>query len=190
MQDALPSMPGTADSTAAPSRLRAVGYRVGQFAGQAVPRSSRETDSALAALLPPAQLDLVMRLAPVDRHHLLAVHRALVADGWTDPELLTAALLHDVGKADTSGRAGPVHRAIKVLLQAFAPDALPRLARYRGGWLRHGLYLALNHAAIGADLARRTGAGERTCWLIAHHDNGRMIGDRALQALRERDARE
>lgn len=170
--------------------FRGILYRTGQFVRQLNPFPSREADSVLAALLTPEQFSLVLRLAPADRRHLVAVHRGLVSEGWTDLELLTAALLHDIGKADDAGRAGSIHRVLNVILAAHRPALLDRLARERQGWLRHGLYLSVHHAELGAAIAGKAGTGDRACWLIAHHDDGSIGGDPALHALRERDARE
>lgn len=180
----------TRETSTTPLRLwRRSAYRVRQFIRQIISRPDPEVDSALSALLPDEQWALVRRLSPADRTHLLAIHRELVRQGWTDSDLLHAALLHDVGKADTDGRAGPLHRTIKVVLASIAPDLLNRLAVERGGWLGHGLYLSLHHATHGAERALTAGATERTCWLIAHHDDGRIAGDAALQALQGIDAR-
>jgi hypothetical protein len=180
---------GSGYETTAPQRrwLRRVRYRVRQFAAY-LPRTGRaDIDNDLRALLAPSEWRLLSRLAPADRRHALAVRRGLEADGWTDSDLLRAALLHDVGKADERGRVYLLHRVMRVLLGAFAPRALDRLAARGEGWWQHGLYLSVHHPRIGAAHARLAGAPERVCWLIAHHGDGTRHDDPALRALQQAD---
>jgi HD superfamily phosphodiesterase len=99
---------------------------------------------------------------------VLGVHDRLLATGYSDPELLRAALLHDAGKADCRARVGITHRVLRVLLKRFAPGLLGRLATGRPR--SHRLYLAEHHARLGAEAARHAGASERCCWLIANHE--------------------
>jgi hypothetical protein len=165
-------------------------YRILQGIRHLTSKPNHNVDESLKALLADAQWRLVERLAPADRVHLFNVHRELVRMGMTDQDLLTAAVLHDIGKADDRGRVTVVHRVIKVLLEAIDPDWLTRVARSDDSWLRHGLYLALNHPRLGATLARQTGASDRTCWFIEHHADDTISGDDELRVLQLVDARE
>jgi hypothetical protein len=167
-----------------------VWYRIRQGIRHLTRKPDPEVDGTIRALLSPTQWELVERLSPADREHLLRVHQELIRHGYFDADLLLAALLHDAGKADATGRVTLIHRAIKVLLSSVSPMYLARLARKDQGWLSHGIYLSLHHARLGADLARATGANERTCWFIERHDDGTISGDEELRALQEIDARE
>lgn len=170
-----------------PGQIR---YRVWQGLRHITRTPDASVDSALRALLRPPQWQLVARLGPADREHLLRVHQRLIRQGYLDQDLLLAALLHDVGKADQSMRVTILHRVIIVLLNRFAPGSLYSIAREDRGWFAHGLYLAVHHPALGSELAREAGASKRTCWLIAHHDDGTISGDEALRALQAIDAKE
>ncbi len=160
--------------------------RVGQGLRYLAARHDPAVDAALRALLRPAEWALVARLAPGDRAHLLDTRRRLEWAGCDDPDLLLAALLHDVGKADERARVLLGHRVAAVLLGRAAPGLLARLAAPSRWRLRHGLYLAVAHPRLGADLARRAGCPERVCWLIAHHHD-RPAADASLARLQAVD---
>lgn len=131
---------------------------------------------------------LLARLSSFDRSHLVAVHDTLVAMGCDDADILRAALLHDVGKADDRGRVRLLHRVVKVLGERWCPRCLERVARRDGGWLGHGVWLATRHAENGAILARDAGASERVCELIhLHDDSSAALGDAGLRLLRRAD---
>jgi putative nucleotidyltransferase with HDIG domain len=158
-----------------------------QFFRQLSPAHDPEVDASLESLLSREELQLVNRLTVADRRHLLETHATLHQNGWQNPELLKAALLHDIGKADETARVTLVHRVVKVLLGRFFPGLLRKLASNDGGWLHHGLYLAVEHPRLGAEMARKAGTSDRTCWLIAHHHDGTIRHDAALLALRDAD---
>lgn len=152
--------------------------RVRQFFAIAVARQSSAVDAQIRAELnDDRQWCLVQRLAPADRAHMLAVFHVLQRRGHTDADLLRAALLHDTGKADERGRVRLAHRVARVVAEAIGPEFVQWLSRRS-----HGMYLAVNHAVLGARLARDAGASERCCWLIAHHEDVETV-DEALQAL-------
>lgn len=178
-----------ASHTARPGKrlMRAVDrivYRVSQFVAHLNPRSEF-VDHELARLLTPEQFALVRRLPRSDRAHLLSVRRRLEARS-SDPDLLLAALLHDVGKVDRRGRVYLVHRVAVVLLGHWWPHHLDRLAMPSRRTWRHGFYLAREHPRLGADLARSASCNERVCWLIARHAD-RAVVDAELRMLQEAD---
>jgi len=125
-----------------------------------------------------------------DRRHAAGVARALLARGHREPELVAAALLHDVGK--TVG--GPArlrlwHRVTVVLLRAVSPGLLSRLGRDgRAGSWRAAFYVQLHHATIGARLAEQAGCPSRTVELIrSHEDRVAAARDPQLAALQAVD---
>ena len=97
-----------------------------------------------------------------------------------DEELVLAGLLHDRGKPD---HVPVVQRIAGVLLERFAPRALPRLRRGEGTFARY-----LDHARRGAELARRAGASERVVRLIARHHERPLSEDERLLARADREA--
>lgn len=143
---------------------------------------AREQDEA-AARLPAAARELFITMPVPDRRHAIDVARRLEAEGHHDPELLAAALLHDVAK----GRRMRVwHRVAGVLLEAVAPGALRRLASEDPRSRRHPLYLYLEHPRLSAEAALRVGCAPRTAGFI--RGQVRPPDRRLLEALRRADA--
>ena len=149
-------------------------YRLGQVyqqLGFVAPLSALEQQE-VAAQLPPGARALFARMSRADQRHSLRVYRGLRARGWTDQDMLTAALLHDVGKA--IGRVPFWTRPVIVLGKRCAPRLLARLAVYPGagehlpGW-RRALSYAWWHAEVGADLAAGAGLSERAVHYIRMH---------------------
>lgn len=171
--------------TNVPTALR----RLRQGLAALVSRPEPEVDRRLRSLLgDERQWALLARLSSFDRIHHLAVHDALVAGGCEDVDVLRAALLHDIGKADARGRVRLPHRVVKVLGTRLFPGQLDRLARKDGGWFRHGVWLAVRHADAGAALASEAGANARVCDLIRrHHDAEGAADDLGLAILRHVD---
>jgi hypothetical protein len=138
-------------------------------------------------LLTPAQRAAFHALPAFDRAHLASVLSWLRAAGETDPDVLQAALLHDIGKHADGHRVMLIHRALNVLLERYAPGALARLAHLPAPWWRAGLALAVHHPRLGAEMAAELGCSPRTCWLIAHHEDDPLPDDPHLLRLVEAD---
>jgi len=107
--------------------IGALCYRVRQFFRALAARVSEEELEQVAYMLTPASLALFRSMAIPDQRHGFDVCTALRQAGHTDPDLLAAALLHDVGKA--AARLPAWQRAIIVLLDRFAPRLLARLSQ-------------------------------------------------------------
>jgi hypothetical protein len=187
-------------------------HRVRQF-GQALgawlqPGRAEDEAAVRDLRMPAAAVSLFEAMPRHDRHHALRVVRSLKAQGRSQPELLAAALLHDVGKSGQWGALGAPngqgssaegkeglgrvrlwHRAATVLLRATWPGLLERIGRDagRGNW-RIPFYVQRHHAAIGARLAARAGCSPATVALIRHHEDAPAgAGDEWLAALRAAD---
>lgn len=170
--------------------VHAVFWRIRQFVHALRTRPDPAVDAELRRLLGRDDLWLLlMRLTPFDRAHHLRAHELLVEDGIDEFDVLMAALLHDIGKADDSVRAHAGHRALNVLLGRFAPALLERLTARPGHRVLHGLYLSRYHARLGAELARTHGASVRCIALIERHDEHGPFDDPGLAALVAADER-
>ena len=145
-------------------RLR---YRAGQFwkALRAQPTTGqlRRAEDLLGARL----MALFSQMQPGEQAHSLEIYEQLLAQGETSPDLLAAALLHDVGK-------------IRYPLQVWerseiviAKKLLPKRARQWGtglpsGWKRP-FVVAERHPEWGAEMAAQAGASGLTVQLIRRH---------------------
>lgn len=105
----------------------------------------------IAHVLSPELRRLFYRQRPQDQRHALEVaHR--VSD---TPELMEAALLHDVGKNDV--HLGAFGRSFATL---WGLMSLPVWGQWR---------TYLDHAAVGSDLLERHGAGSMAIAFSRHH---------------------
>ncbi len=129
-------------------------------------------------------LRLFTRMPRMEKNHGIAVCKVLEQRGFNSPDLLTAALLHDVGKTDYFPRLW--ERVFTVIIEHSAPHLASRMAQAPPQGLRRGFVVRRVHADRGADLARRAGASSRTAFLIrAHHTTSEE--DMELAALQAVD---
>jgi hypothetical protein len=149
-------------------------YRLGQLGLALSPLVPARDHALAAALLTPPQLAAFGLLAPNDRRHAVRVLRILLAGGERDADLLVAALLHDLGKADPQGlgRVRLPHRVSKVLARRLLPGLWNRVSARPGRGPLRGYYLLRQHPTLGAAWAARLGVAPRACALIVAHQDG------------------
>jgi predicted HD phosphohydrolase len=160
-------------------------YRIRQFLQAISRRCPPDAEAILARHLSPALSALFRRMAASEQAHALAVLARLQERGCTDPDLLAAALLHDVGKVRLP--LSTPDRVLIVLAKRFLPQAAARWGQGEGRGFKRPFVTAARHAAWGAELAQAAGASERTCALIRKHQDEPEAGDDLLSALQEAD---
>jgi hypothetical protein len=124
--------------------------------------------------LPPTAQDLFRTMSRADQRHSLRVCCGLQARGCHEPDMLAAALLHDVGKAQ--GRVPFWTRPTLVLGKVLLPGKLKRsiiapqmLQQARLPRWQQALNYAWWHAEVGAELAASAGLSEQAVLYIRTH---------------------
>jgi hypothetical protein len=135
---------------------------------------TREDYEEVERWLPASALPLFHTMSQADQRHCLRVCRGLQAHGCCEQDMLAAALLHDVGKAQ--GRVPFWTRPAIVLGKRFAPSwlqytliAQDQIDQDQGRSWRRALSYAWYHAEIGASLAATVGLSERAVLYIQTH---------------------
>jgi response regulator RpfG family c-di-GMP phosphodiesterase len=123
-------------------------YRVWQFWQVVTARPlDKKTEAEIKSVLSPPQQGLFGRYSANEQQHSYRVYQALRQAGQDDPDLLAAALLHDVGK--TRYPRPWWYRPVVVLGRAFVVKA--------------------NHAEWGASEAETANSSHLTVALIRNH---------------------
>jgi putative nucleotidyltransferase with HDIG domain len=143
------------------------GYRVSQFV-QALLAQPAAADVRLATdHLPPSLQTLYNGMSRAERSHSLAVLRALLRQGQTDPDLLAAALLHDVGKTRAPLRM--FDRVLVVLTQRVAPAAARDWSTGAARGWRRPFVVAARHPDWGGEFLEQAGASPRLVDMVRRH---------------------
>lgn len=141
----------------------------------------------LARWLTASQFSAFLNMDPFDQAHAYRVFAWLRNKGIDDRELLMAGLFHDVGKSFPGAGIQTTDRALKVILQAGAPEMLESVARRLSSCGRDGLATAVRHPQIGAEMAHELGCSPDTCWLIYHHEHRFRVISKRLSLLQAAD---
>lgn len=152
-----------------------LGYRLKQFwriAG-AGPLTVAARDEISGVLSEPERI-LFDNYSHSDQWHCYRVLRTLREAGHEDTDLLTAALLHDIGKS----RVGLSiwDRSLIVLAQAFAPSRVEEWSKGDlDGW-RRPFVVRGQHPIWGAEMAEAAGSRQRVVSLIRRHQEALIPG--------------
>ena len=117
--------------------------------------------------LTPSQFSLFKGLHPSEQSHSIAVYRQLLENGANQPDLLSAALLHDVGK-----NRYPIHfwdRIAIVLGNRIAPSLTESWGEAEPESWKRPFVVSQKHAGWGAQMAADAGASQLTIDLIDRH---------------------
>lgn len=141
--------------------------RVGQLFAALRAKAHRPDTDGARDLLPPPLFELFSRMAPEDQRHGLEVLAILEERGASDPLLLQAALLHDLGKADSG--VAIAHRILRVLLARRVPRIWGWLCRQPTGW-RRPFWVVTNHPERGAVWIEAMGGERSLALLVRYHE--------------------
>jgi len=145
-----------------------VRYRLGQFWRilTAVPLND-SARKAVTAVLTPAETALFDQLSANDQWHSFHVMQMLQSAGHSGPDLIKAALLHDVGKAGT--RFSLWQRSLVVLAGVLLPWRTAVWGQGEAGGWRRPFAVKAQHPQWSAELAAQAGCSPRTVSLIRRH---------------------
>jgi len=145
-------------------------YRSRQFWNALLSPGKRVPSEALLPYLTPTQIILFRQMQPAEQVHAYQVFKRLEVAGQATPDLLTAALLHDVGKILVP--LSIFDRMVIVLGKSFFRRATSRWAEGTPHGWRLPFVVAGQHAEWGANLATQAGATPLAVDLIRHHQDG------------------
>ncbi len=145
-------------------------YRLWQFWQMVWARPlSDEAYAAVATVLTEQQLALFNQFTPTDQWHSYRVMCSLQAAGHGQPDLLVAALLHDIGK--TKQPISVWERSLIVAGQVLAPDKAAEWGQAEESRWQRPFVVKAQHPAWGAEMAEQVGCTPLTVSLIRRHQD-------------------
>lgn len=128
-----------------------------------------DAQAEVAALLSPAERELFDRFNHADQWHSVRVLRMLREAGYNQPDLLIAALLHDVGK--TRCPLSAWDRTIIVVGEKLFPARANVWGRGPVDSWRRPFVARARHPAWGAEMAAAAGSRPAVVELIGRHQD-------------------
>ena len=150
--------------------LGIVRYRLWQFWQGVQARSlPDEAWHEIEMVLSAREMALFERFLPADQSHSYRVMQTLYRAGHRHPALLTAALLHDIGK--TKIRLQTWARLFTGLVELVSPRIAAAWGQGKPNWWRHGFVIKAQHPAWGAAMTEAVGTNLLTVALIRRHQD-------------------
>ena len=150
-------------------------YRIRQTWHALTAKPDRLEIDETKAFLTPDQFSLFNQLQFSEQSHSIRIYQQMRQDGIEQPDLLKAALLHDVGK-----NRCPLHlwdRIIIVLGRRFTPWIFDTISGEEPvGWKRP-FVVSRKHAEWGARMAAAAGSSQLTVELINRHEQELKPGE-------------
>jgi hypothetical protein len=144
-------------------------HRLRQFGDVLFYQPQPEDYHAVEELLSTSLFELFTSLPPAEQRHGLIIYQMLAALGYTDASLLTAALLHDAGKACYPLRLW--ERVWAVLVGHYLPELAARWSLGSPVGLKRALVVAVRHAEWGAQMSAEHGADPLVVEVIRRHQD-------------------
>ena len=119
--------------------------------------------------LNPAQRELFYRFQANEQWHAYRVYNYLQEADQSQPDLLAAALLHDVGK--TEGQLSTWDRVLVVAAERLMPGKAKSWGQGELRSWKRPFVVRLKHAQWGAELAQSAGSSALTVDLIGRHQD-------------------
>lgn len=156
-------------------------YRIRQFLLALAPASPEDETELVHRFLSPELEALFFQMSPSDQRHSLRVLRALLEGGEDDPDLLAAALLHDVGKSRAT--PSPLERVLVVVSGFFMPGKAAQWGQGEPRGWRRPFVVAAQHPAWGGEMVQACGGSEKLVRLIRDHQERPAAGQQEADLL-------
>lgn len=121
----------------------------------------------IATILSPAEIRLFQLLSLSDQQHSYGVVQTLRSAGYHHPDLLAAALLHDVGKCRV--RLTLADRTLIVLTEALWPRRAATWGQGDASGWRRPFVVKVRHPEWSESMATQAGSRPLTLALIRRH---------------------
>ncbi len=150
-----------------------ISYRVRQFWRVISTKTDTEALTRARNQLSPALRSLFDQLQPSEQYHAVSMWQQLRHQGNNQADLLTAALLHDIGKLRYPLK--PWERGLIVLAKAVMPKNVNHWGNLPNdewddlpAW-RKTFIVSEQHARWGAEMVHKAGASPMVEYLIREH---------------------
>ena len=145
-------------------------YRLTQFWLDLFPAMLGEQEQkVIKDSLSRSEYELFLKYSKSDQYHAYRVFKMLEDANHLDPDLLTAALLHDIGKAKYPITI--LDRVWPVLVKKLSPSTYYKWGEDEGVRWKRPFAIKLQHAAWGAEMAKAAGSSETAVSLIRRHQD-------------------
>jgi hypothetical protein len=162
-------------------------YRFIQAWNALVTQSAPEDQKLAHQILTPMQMNLFLHMQAGEQVHSIRILRELMNKGERHPDLMLAALLHDVGKIRHPLRIW--EKAISVLGKFLSPEHAKRWGKIsveptvRISWWQWPFIVSEQHADWGADLVFEAGASPLATSIIRRHQQYIAPGSDSLEDI-------
>lgn len=144
-------------------------YRIDQFFHSLVAQPSEQDLAVVDTNLTSPLTELFHQMNFADQSHSLRVFAHLARQGETEPDLLTAALLHDVGKCRAPLKSWD--RAVVVFAKFVVSDLISNWGTGEPRGWKKPFVVYLHHAEWGAQMVDERGGSDLCVYLIRHHQD-------------------
>ncbi len=167
-----------------------ISYRINQFISALWAKPNKEDLIFASSILNSKQFKLFEKFQNSEQFHAIAVCRQIQGNGYINADLLTAALLHDIGKIRFP--LNIFERILIVICRKLLPDQVKNWGDNEAKGVYKAFVVSIKHPKWGAEMVEDTGASPLVCSLILRHqeiilqfDNSEE--DRFLKILQEFD---